>query len=65
MHPKIVSLKDKEQLKLLIQNGWKEERIQGSHHILKKDDMVEVIAVHVKDVPTGLLQKILKRTGLK
>lgn len=30
-----------------------------------KDNKVEVIAIHGKDVPTGLLNAILKRTGLK
>ena len=58
-------MKDKDLLKLLLQNGWKDVRHRGSHHRLKKDDQVEVIAVHGKDVPTGLLHAILKRTGLK
>lgn len=49
----------------LLQNGWKDVRQRGSHHRLKKDDQVEVIAVHGKDVPIGLLNAILKRTGLK
>ncbi|MCC2156854.1 type II toxin-antitoxin system HicA family toxin [Veillonella sp. CLA-AA-H247] len=38
---------------------------RGSHHRLKKDNRVEVIAVHGKDVPIGLLNAILKRTELK
>ena len=42
-------MKDKDLLKLLLQ----------------KDNQVEVIAVHGKDVPIGLLNAILKRTGLK
>ena len=65
-------MKDKDLLKLLLQNGWKDVRQRGSHHRLKKDDQVEVIAVtkkiiavHGKDVPIGLLNAILKRTGLK
>lgn len=58
-------MKDKDLLKLLLQNGWRLERIKGSHHVLKKDDQIEVIPVHGQDVPTGLLNKILKRTGLK
>ncbi|MEQ2722052.1 hypothetical protein [Veillonella fallax] len=32
---------------------------------MKKDNRVEVIAVHGKDVPIGLLNAILKRTELK
>lgn len=58
-------MKDKDLLKLLGQNGWELKRIKGSHHILEKDDMIEVIPIHGKDVPTGLLNAILKRTGLK
>ena len=58
-------MKDKDLLKLLLKNGWKDVRQRGSHHRLKKDNKVEVIAVHGKDVPTGLLNAILKRAGLK
>lgn len=58
-------MKDKDLLKLLLQNGWTLDRVKGSHHVLKKDDQTEVIPIHGQDVPTGLLNKILKRTGLK
>lgn len=60
-----MTMKDKELLKLLQDNGWELTRIKGSHHILKKDGKSEVIPIHGKDVPNGLLNKILKRTGLK
>lgn len=58
-------MKDKDLLKTLLQNGWELKRIQGSHHILQKGEKTEVIPIHNKDVPTGLLNAILKRTGLK
>lgn len=58
-------MKDKDLLKLLQKNGWKVARVQGSHHILQKDGKTEVVPVHGRDVPIGLLTKILKRTGLK
>jgi len=58
-------MKDKDLLKLLEKNGWVEERIKGNHHVMKKDGNTEIIPVHGKDVPTGLLNTILKRTGLK
>lgn len=58
-------MKDKDLLKLLKQNGWEVVRINGSHHILMKDDNIETIPIHGKDVPKGLLNAILKRTGLK
>ena len=52
-------------LKLLKADGWAVVRIQGSHHVMQKGDKTEVIPIHGKDVPKGLLNKILKRTGLK
>ena len=58
-------MRDKDLLKLLIQNGWQLVRIRGSHHVLQKGNQTEVVPIHGKDVPTGLLHKILKRTGLK
>ncbi len=58
-------MKDKELLKLLKQDGWEVKRIRGSHHILQKGEKTETIPVHGKDVPAGLLNAILKRTGLK
>lgn len=58
-------MRDKDLLKLLLQNGWKDVRQRGSHHRLVKDDKVEVIPIHGRDIPKGLLNAILKRTGLK
>ncbi|MCD8181194.1 MAG: type II toxin-antitoxin system HicA family toxin [Firmicutes bacterium] len=58
-------MKDKDLVKLLLKDGWKIDRIKGSHHVMIKGGKTEVIPVHGKDVPTGLLNAILKRTGLK
>jgi len=58
-------MKDKDLLKLAKQNGWELKRINGSHHILRKNGKIIVIPIHNKDVPTGLLNKILKQAGLK
>ena len=41
-------MKDKDLLKLLLKNDWNDVRQCGSHHRLKKDDQVEVIAVTEK-----------------
>lgn len=57
-------MKDKDLLKLFLQNGWKIERINGSHHILRKNGRTEVIPIHGRDVPKGLLNTILKRNSL-
>lgn len=61
----MVTMKDKELLKLLLKNGWQLSEIKGSHYILTKNGKIEVIPVHGKDMKIGLLTKILKRTGLK
>lgn len=58
-------MKDKDLLKLLKKNGWTVVRINGSHHVLQKDEKTTVIPLHGKDIPTGLLNRILKETGLK
>lgn len=58
-------MKDKNLLKLLKKNGWTVVRINGSHHVLQKDEKTTVIPLHGKDIPTGLLNRILKETGLK
>lgn len=53
-------------IKLLIQNGWKLDRIKGSHHILIKYDKTISIPVHGNnDLPKGLLSKLLKHGELK
>lgn len=58
-------MKDKDLLKLLKKNGWEIVRIKGSHHVLQKNGNTTVVPIHGKDVPTGLLNNILKETGLK
>ena len=58
-------MKDKDLLKALMKDGREVIRVSGSHHVVKKDDQTEVIPIHGRDVPTGLLNKILERTGLK
>lgn len=58
-------MKDKDLLKLLEKNGWKVVRIHGSHHIVQKDGKTITVPVHGRDVPTGLLNAILKDAGLK
>ena len=55
----------RELIRLLEKFGWQLDRIKGSHHVMKKGNQTEIIPVHNKDIPTGLLNSILKRTGLK
>lgn len=58
-------MKDKDLLKLLKKNGWQLARISGSHHVLQKDGKIISLPMHGRDVPTGLLNQILKESGLK
>jgi predicted RNA binding protein YcfA (HicA-like mRNA interferase family) len=56
----------KEFLKILKKNGWKLDRIKGSHHILIKGDKTLSIPVHgSQDLPSGILNKLLKEAGIK
>ena len=58
-------MKDRDLIKLLKKTGWQRDRINGSHHIFRKEGMTVSIPVHGTDVPTGLLHQILKDVGLK
>jgi predicted RNA binding protein YcfA (HicA-like mRNA interferase family) len=55
----------RELVKLMKRNGWVLDHINGSHHIMKKNSEIEVIPVHNTDLKPGLLNAVLKRTGLK
>ena len=56
----------KELKKLLLNNGWKIARVNGSHHILEKNNQTIVIPIHSnKDLKKGLEIAILKQAGLK
>jgi predicted RNA binding protein YcfA (HicA-like mRNA interferase family) len=54
-------LRGKELVKLLHKKGWHVDRVQGSHYVMKNGKKTEVIPVHNRDLPTGLLKAILKR----
>lgn len=59
-------MKDKELLKLLLKNGWKEVRVNGSHHYLVKEGFRPIsLPVHGKDMKVGLEVAILKQAKLK
>jgi predicted RNA binding protein YcfA (HicA-like mRNA interferase family) len=56
----------KELIKRLKSNGWKLDRINGSHHIMIKGKETLSIPVHGnKNLPPGLLNRLLKDGGLK
>lgn len=55
----------KELIKLMQADGWQVDRIKGSHYVMKKDGQTEIIPFHNADLKPGILNTILKRTGLK
>lgn len=57
----------KELIKIMKKNGWSLDRINGSHHIMIKENMRSIpVPVHgKKDIPIGLCNKILKQAGIK
>ncbi|MCM1543548.1 MAG: type II toxin-antitoxin system HicA family toxin [Blautia sp.] len=58
-------MKGKELVKLLRENGWKLDRVNGSHHIMIKDGKSLSVPVHNTDMRPGTLGKLLKDAGLK
>ena len=56
----------KELIKLLQQQGWILDRIQGSHHILVREDRTLSIPVRgSSDLKKGSLNALMKQGGLK
>ncbi len=61
-----MTMTGKQLIKMLKQNGWKLERIQGSHHIMIKGAKTLSVPVHGnKDIGKGLLHALRKQGGLK
>jgi len=60
-------MKAKDLIKILKDNGWVLDRINGSHHIMIKEGHRSIpIPVHgSKDLPKGLLNAIKKQAGIK
>ncbi len=60
-------MKPKEMIKLLQKNGFRIERSNGSHHLLRNPETgkTTTVPLHSKDLKVGLENKILKDAGLK
>lgn len=55
----------KELIRLLKRNGWYKVKQEGSHLKLRKNGFNDIIIpVHNKDLPKGLLIKLLKQSGM-
>lgn len=60
-----MQIKSRDLVKLLEQNGWELDRVRGSHHQFKKEGYIPVTVPHPKkDLPKGLVRKIMKDAGL-
>jgi predicted RNA binding protein YcfA (HicA-like mRNA interferase family) len=59
-------LSGKELVRRLIQEGWVLIRINGSHHILVRNEKTVTVPIHGnRSLGKGLEHKLLKETGLK
>ncbi len=60
-------MKGKDLVRVLKEHGWVLDRIEGSHHIMIKQGKRPVpIPVHgSRDLPRGLVHRILKEAGIK
>ncbi len=55
----------KELVNILQKEGWELERVNGSHHIMRKKGKSVSVPVHNKDLKKGTLHNLLKETGLQ
>lgn len=63
-----MTMKVKQVIDLLVENGWKCVRMKGSHRVFVKDGTRRSIAVPGKpasDMPVGTLKSILRESGLE
>ena len=64
--PKLPAITSKDIIKVLEKEGFKLDRIKGSHHIYYHPESRRraVIPFHKKDSPKGTILEILKRAGI-
>ncbi|MDR3304937.1 MAG: type II toxin-antitoxin system HicA family toxin [Clostridiales Family XIII bacterium] len=55
----------KEYVKRLVDDGWTLKRINGSHHILGKNNLIVSVPCHNKDLGKGIYGALVKQTGVK
>lgn len=60
------SYSPKEVIDILIENGWYEKRVRGSHHQFVKNGIKNIVTVPTsrKDLPIGTLKSISKQSGV-
>jgi predicted RNA binding protein YcfA (HicA-like mRNA interferase family) len=57
----------REVIAMLKADGWKLDRVKGSHHVFVHDSKPGIVVVPhpKKDLPTGTLRSILRTAGLR
>jgi predicted RNA binding protein YcfA (HicA-like mRNA interferase family) len=57
----------REVIAVLKADGWKLDRVKGSHHVFVHDSKPGIVVVPhpKKDLPTGTLRSILRTVGLR
>ena len=57
----------REVIAMLKADGWKLDRVKGSHHVFVHDSKPGIVVVphSKKDLPTGTLRSILRTAGLR
>lgn len=63
----MIAMTGKQLKKLLVESGWRLDRISGSHHIMIREGCRSIpIPVHGNvDLPKGLVKAITKQAGIK
>lgn len=54
-------------IKILLENGWTEKRIRGSHHMFIKEGEEKIVTVSISKnpIPIGTLKNIEKQANIK
>jgi predicted RNA binding protein YcfA (HicA-like mRNA interferase family) len=62
-----VQLDSRALIRILVEGGWREVRVAGSHHTFKHPERPLILTVPhpKKDLPIGTVNSILKKAGLK
>ena len=58
----------KEIIKVIEENGWYLDRIRGSHHVYKNDELQKSVPIPIhgkKDLGKGLFYKISKKCDIE
>ena len=59
-------MNDKDFVKKLMKDGWALDRVNGSHHIMRKNGITLSVPVHKnEDLDKGIFNELLKKAGYK